>query len=179
MPLHPARDDEGADVQLDRMLATARHMLDEEFKIAERVDQKARAQITAAGAFFAVVQAVAGAVLASSTVDDTLAAALVGLGIAAVLSTTVALVRTGNAARLFTEKALPLSKLRENYLPHAAQGNPMIGRHLVDYTLGLVDERRLVNDERAEAFENASTWCLLSVLFSAVEMILAFVIRIT
>lgn len=167
------------DVELNRLLDTGRHMLDEEFKIADRIDQKGRGQVAAAGAFFAVVQTAAGAVLSSADIARGWTFALAGLAILSVGATSMALLRTGFAARLVTDRALPLDKLKGNYLPNAAAGNPLVGEFLVEYTFGLVDERRTVNDTRAAAFKTASGWCLAAVGCSALELMLALVIRIT
>ncbi len=177
-PGQPSPTDPSDGAQIAHMLDTARQMLDEEWKIADRLEQKARSQVTATGALFAVVQAAATAALGQPDAPRGLAWTLGVLAVLAAVATAVAFIRSGWSLLPTDEKALPLTKLRDNYLPHAERGEPVVGRHLVDYHFRLVSKRRSTNSDRAADVKRAAIFCLVAVILAALELVTAIVIRL-
>lgn len=99
--------------QLAILLQAASSMVDEEFRRAERLDNKARGQITIVGAFFAFVQTITAGALKSlgeseSTAPGWLAWTLFAIAAVAAILLLVALLVVGSsfAWRLRKERAL-------------------------------------------------------------------------
>src|SRR4051812_96289 len=96
-----------AERDLAQVIESARSMVAEQFQIAERLDRKARYQAGTAGAFFAVVQAVALNAITGSNLSDGWIATLATLGLPSAFLTLAAFLSASDAWRTQGEKDLP------------------------------------------------------------------------
>src|SRR5262249_17769826 len=164
-------DQPEGDDQVKYLLDSARALVDEEFRIAERLDAKGRNAAAAAGAFMAASQALAAAILTGRAHTATgVAAGIAILGIAAGSSFAAALTKTLGSWQLRREDQIPIEELRTAYLPHAMTGNPQVGRNLVEWTLLLAESRRKTNKARAENLETALMLHAITVGLAALEL---------
>lgn len=90
-----------------QVIESARSMVGEQFQIAERLDRKARYQAATAGAFFAVVQAVAINAITSAGLSKGWIATLASAAVPAGLMTVAALLAAADAWRTQLGKICP------------------------------------------------------------------------
>lgn len=176
----PVRDDGGAATQLTLLLNATTSIVDEEFKRSERLDAKSRNLITVTGAFFAVVQAVVGGLIAEALIaSDTQPASplvvwiLVAGGIATI-GLIVALIWSYEVWALREDAALKIKTIRD-YRDAALEGNPAVGAKLVDAYAKIAEDRRKVNAERADALGSAAIACGIAMALIGTELVLAFI----
>jgi hypothetical protein len=178
-----ARDQEdgaASATQLSILLASATSTIDEEFKRSERLDAKSRNQLTIAGTFFAIVQAVVigllNGLLGGDGNNDASAFVpwLAIAGGAAAIAMLVAVLVSYRAWRLRDDPALSTKTIKA-YIEAARQGNPAVGVKLVGAYADIAEGRRKNNGARAEALDDAAKACGVALLFTAVQLVLAFV----
>jgi hypothetical protein len=172
-------DGDAAATQLSILLTAATAAVDEEFRRSERLDAKSRNQVTVAGGWFAVAQAVVvglvngslgpTAAQTASTFVPWLAAAG---GIAALLTAAATLV-SYNAWRLRDDPTLGIGTIR-SYVDFARAGNPAVGVKLVSAYADIASGRRENNERRAAAVDRAAVACGLAMLVVSIELLLAF-----
>jgi hypothetical protein len=174
-------DDGGASAtQLSILLSSATSAIDEEFKRSERIDAKSRNQITIAGSFFAVVEAVVVGLINGSlggtehhaASSFVLWLAITG-GVASVAIFVAALI-SYQSWKLRDDPTLEIDTIRE-YIDYAREGSPVVGVNLVSAYADIAEGRRKNNGARADALDSAAKACAVATVFIAVELVLAFV----
>jgi len=149
-------------------------MVAEQFQIAERLDRKARFQVATAGAFFALVQALAVNTILNADLTDGWIATLGALALPPALLTIGALVATARAWQTQAEKDLPLDKLRS--LAERMQIDDELAlRELAHHYLNLVEERRLSNATREQRVRQATGATQLALFFIGAELVVLFI----
>jgi hypothetical protein len=180
MPTPPASEPGAAATQLSILLSAATAAVDEEFKRSERLDAKSRNQVTVAGTWFAVAQAVVvglvNGTLGSSATNSASAFVpwLAAMGGVAALLTAVATLVSYNAWRLRDDPALSIDTIRA-YRDFARAGNAAVGVKLVSAYADVASGRRANNAFRAKAVDRAAGFCGLAMLVVSLELLLAFV----
>ena len=165
--------------QLSILLAAATAAVDEEFRRSERLDAKSRNQVTVAGGWFAVAQAVVVGLVNGSlgpTVAHSASAFipwLAAVGGVAALSTAAATLVSYNAWRLRDDPTLGIDTIR-SYVDFARAGNPAVGVKLVSAYADVASGRRENNAKRAAAVDRAAVACGLAMLVVSIELVLAF-----
>jgi hypothetical protein len=179
----PAKEPENGGssaTQLSILLSAATAIIDEEFKRSERLDSKSRNQITLAGSFFAVVQAVVVGLINGSlgATEETPASSFVPwLGVAAVIAGIALLIAVRfsyRAWRLQDDDALSPNTI-DAYRESARQGNPAVGVKLIGAYTKIARSRRANNKVRAESLESAAIACGFVMALIGAELILSFV----
>ena len=138
---------EGTWRDISEVVEAARAMVGEQFQIAERLDRKARYQVATAGAFFAVVQAIAVNAITNASLSDGWIATLAAAAVPAALLTIGALITAASAWRTQIEADLPIADLRE-LTDRLQRGDDQALRDLAHHYLNLVDDRRAKNVTR-------------------------------
>lgn len=177
---HPAQSgSEGAcgGADLDQAIAVLRGRIDEEFRIAERLDSKTRQAFAFAAGFFAVIQTVAFGSFASSGVTTEERAVLLILVVAA----------GGFVARIAT-RALAAEELQAEIdaSPEAiakwaneAGSDPEYVRVRLVGKLSKVARSRADNNEtRSERYDDVVAASRLAMIVIGVELIWAIVARL-
>jgi len=170
-------DLEGASGEgLKQVVEAARKALDQEFQRAERYDAKSRGQMTLAGSWFAIVQAVA----AVSLRGDTSTGWAIAIAVAAVVAGFAlfsAMRRSAQVWKLRPQPAVDQQTL-EDMLLSAEREPDRFGRQLVQLYRNLLGKAQQVNSDRADAFERATGawWWALALAF--VELGIALASRI-
>lgn len=166
--------------QLSILLDTVTSIIEEEFKRSERLDAKSRNQITIAGSFFAVVQAVVIGLINGSLGGgegkpaSSFVMWLAVAGGAAGIAMLVALRFSYSAWKLRDDPALKVKTVRD-YVEFARNGNPAVGVKLIEAWTDVADGRRANNKKRAERVEEAAIVCGIAMAFIGIELVLAFV----
>jgi hypothetical protein len=175
-----ASDDGGASAtQLSILLSSATSAIDEEFKRSERLDAKSRNQVTIAGSFFTVAQAIVVGLINGSLGGSPIHQPssfipwLAAAGGVAALAMIAALIVSYEAWKLRADEALVVDTIRD-YIPPALEGNPRVGVNLVEAYADIAQQRRHNNSDRAESLERATVACGVTIAFIAVELVLAF-----
>jgi hypothetical protein len=150
------RGDESEDVK--HVLDAARAALAQEFLIAERLDSKVRGQVTLAGAWYTVVQAVAGIALRDAGLSTGWKVAiLVAAGFAG-LAVVITVVQAYGVSKLRNETDLTPQAIRD-FGEWAQSGDVDVGGTLVGYYAEILEARQRTNEQRAAAFDqSAKTW---------------------
>lgn len=171
-------DSEQRHENLGHVADAARAAIAQEFAITERLENKARAQVTMAGAWFAVAQAVSGVALGVSG----LARAWVVILGSLALSGAAVLIGLALASRgvwkLYEEKEIG-KKALEELLEMADDPNPkteMLGV-LVRQSAWTLDHRRTNNAKRAAAFLRTEIWWFLALTLALSQVLVAFLAR--
>jgi hypothetical protein len=161
---------------LEPVLSAARSALEFESQRADRLDSKARNQMTLAGSWFAVVQAVAAVVLSHRTplgwvIAIAATAALAGLALI------VAMRESTNVWKLRPQPAVTQETLED--MTAAAQTNPeTFSEQLIlqyRHILGHLQEQ---NNARANALDAATAWWWVTLGLSFTELAVALLTRI-
>lgn len=140
---------------LKHVLDIARAQLDREFQRAERLDAKARAQVTLAASWFTVAQAVAALSLRNGDVPTGwLLLILVTLGVGAVSLAGLA-VATQRVTRLQTRHDISPETL-EAMEDSAKAGEVDFAERVIETYRGILEGAQAANDRRAEALEPQS-----------------------
>jgi hypothetical protein len=178
----PTRESSGGDqgaTQLSILLSSVTAMIDEEFKRSERLDAKARNQITIAGTFFAVVQAVVvglinGSLGATETHGRSSWVWVLSIaGVIGGISVVGALYYSYRAWQLQDDSVLEAETITE-YVNQAREGNPAVGVNLIKAFSTILEDRRGKNRLRAESVESAAKACAFALAFVSIELILSF-----
>jgi len=172
-------DEAKSATQLGILLDAAVHLVDEQNRITERLDAKARNQLTIAAAFFAGVQAgvisLVGGPLGPSAGSDAspYIPYLLGVASVAVVTFIVAVLISYRTWKLRPAMVLSVKTIRD-YIPFARQGRSGVGAKIVTAYTDIVQERQRQNAERAAALRKASWACALTLVVVAAELILGF-----
>jgi hypothetical protein len=165
----------GGDAErLGRVIDSARSMVGEQFQIAERLDRKVRYQVATAGAFFAVVQAVAVNAITAGEALDGWTVTLAAFAVPSALLTVGAFAIATVAWRTQAERDLPIGELREmvDADPNTAR-DPSLD--LAFHYLNLAEERRRGNARRLEWVRRVADVTTLSIVLTGVELILLLI----
>jgi hypothetical protein len=180
IPTPSVSDAGAAATQLSILLASATAAVDEEFKRSERLDAKSRNQVTIAGTWFAVAQAVVVGLINGTLSASYMHAAssfipwLAGIGASSALLTGVATVVSYNAWRLRDDPTLAVDTIRA-YVDFARAGNAAVGVKLVGAYADIASGRRANNSKRARAVDQAAMACGLAMTVVTAELVLAMI----
>ena len=169
-PTPPAPTDE-----LGLVVEAARKAVELEFQIAERIDAKARNQMTVAGAWYALVTAIAGVALRAELDtggDDWLVASIVGFAAAAGVCLGIAMAFSYGVWRLRTEPDVEPDGLRA-MLDDARGPNVDVAEQLVEHYRALLARRRRTNKIRVRNFKRSVRWWIFGLGFALVELLVA------
>jgi hypothetical protein len=159
---------------LGQLVETSRAMVAEQFQIAERLDRKARYQVATAGAFFAVVQALAVNAIGNAGLSDGWVATLGALALPPAFLTLAALIATSHAWRTQDEKDLPLVELRA-IVDRVQRDDDLAMRELAHHYLNLVEARRGQNAAREAEVRRAAAATQLALVFIGLELLMVFI----
>lgn len=172
-------DEAKSATQLGVLLDAAAILIDEQNRIAERLEAKARSQLTIVATFFAGVQAGAIALVggalgpSGSTGASPYVPYLMGTACVAVGALAVAVLMSYRTWKLRPTRVLSTETIRD-YIEFARQGRSGVGANIVWAYTNVVDARQEQNDVRSRALEQSSWACVLVFLVVAVELILGF-----
>jgi hypothetical protein len=154
---------------LQHVIEAARDALSQEFERAERYDAKARNQMTVAGSWFAVAQAVAA--VGPNTPGEWIAGILLAAVVAAVFLI-LATIASAKVWKLRDQPAVSQETL-EDMLAAARKSANSFGEDLVRLYRHLLGHAQSRNEERAAALDGSllSWWCALG--FGFVEVCVA------
>lgn len=155
--------------QLAILLGAATAAVDEQFKRAERLDAKARGQLTIVGAFFAFVQTITAGTLRA---QDDLTWVLFAVAAVAAVCLFVALVTSSFAWKLRKERALNPDDIT-GWIPYAKAGNPQVGIKLTKELAAIYQNRLDANQSRSDDLRTATKWVLAAAAATSVELVLA------
>jgi len=158
--------------EINYVLDAARDSISQEFQIAERLDAKARGQMTLAGAWFAIVQAVAGIALRDNSLAPGWSAAVVASAGLAALSLGWAFYRHYAVWRLRNETGFNADAIH-TFGRWAADEETNLGGTLVEYYEQILGERQDRNGERVEEFDKAVPAWFLALGFTFLELMVA------
>jgi hypothetical protein len=164
----------GADKDLSQVIESARSMVGEQFQISERLDRKARYQAATAGAFFAVVQAVAINAITSAGLSSGWIVTLASVAVPAGLMTVASVLAAADAWRTQLEKDLPIPDLRA-MVDSISLGDENAGRELAHHYLNLAEKRRGGNAERIGRVKKAAAAAIISIAVTGLELIMVFI----
>jgi hypothetical protein len=162
---------------LTEVVNFARTAVEHEFQISERLDAKARGQVTLAGQWFAVVQAVSAVALGAKGVDGWL---LYAVGVTALIGGVVlafAFLQSARVWKLRDEDAVHpkgILELKERAESDEAGALAVTVQHYAS----LLQDRRRTNKLRAEALETAETLWLASMALPLVQLGFALAARL-
>jgi hypothetical protein len=163
------------DEQMRLVVDAARAAIDQEFKIAERLDAKARNQIAVGGAWYALVQA-AASIAIKNYLDHggntPLFAWVLTLAAAGAVALGFAIAYSYSVWKLRDEKEITpdgLEAMAESAKDPGANMLDLFTRH---YRFVLW-HRRQNNKDRAESFKRSIPWWALSLAFGVAELLLA------
>lgn len=139
---------------LGSVLTVGRAAIDQQFALAERLDAKARGQVTIAGAWFAVVQAVASGAFGIPRLADTwvLVITILAAGGALLLLATMAL--SANVWRLRVESEIEPDGLVMMANDARSPGVDAAGKMVAHYA-DVLEERYVNNADRARWFKRS------------------------
>jgi hypothetical protein len=166
----PSAAEDGED--LSYVLDVARDALAHEFQVSERLDAKARGQMTLAGAWFAVVQAVAGVALANSAISNAWGAAVVGSATIAAASLGWAFYCHYAVWRLRSETGFNADALHA-FGEWAADDETNLAGTLIGYYEQILSERQGRNRERVEKFDKAVPAWFFTLGLTLIELMVA------
>lgn len=163
------------DGDLGEIIESARAVVAEQFQIAERLDRKARYQVGSAGAFFAVVQAVAVNAITSNGLSGEWPTTLAIIAVPAALITVGAFLAAAEAWRTQPEGDLPLEKVRSMIGPGTPEQHRKDREWLANLYLTLAQTRRDGNALRLQNVKRTTAAALISVALTGLELVLIFV----
>jgi len=180
LPNPESGDETPSATQLGLLLTAAAGLVDEQYKIADRLDTKSRNQVAIAATFFAGVQAGVISLLngilgpeASGNSSPYVPYLAVGACLAAI-ALVVSVLLSYQAWRLRPEKAIGVKTIRD-YIPFAREGRSGVGANLVWAYTKVVEARQEQNADRAAALGRAGWACLASLMLAGTELVLAFI----
>lgn len=170
-------DPAGQGAELDQAITVLRARVDEEFKIAERLDSKARQAFALAAGFFAVIQTVTFGSFAQDEVSTPervlllLVAILAGGFLAKVAH------KVTSAEELHVESDLRPGAIVE-WANAAGPANEYVRVRLIRGLSEVAQERHDNNEKRATRYEEVVDACRWVLIFSGVELVIAIATRI-
>jgi len=158
------------------VLDSIRADVDEQFKISERLDSKARNLIAIVGAFFTVVQTLSkdAFLSAAATTDERLT--IGGLGIVAAFMIVAAIIMTAKAWQLVKEGLMP-AKHFQRIVDETYEGSTRGPRDLAALYIQVLAVRRASNATRADRLRTASGLCLAATLVALVQFVVAMIVQ--
>lgn len=165
---------EGTTGDFAQVIESARAMVGEQFQISERLDRKARYQAGTAGAFFAVVQAVAINAITNAGLSETWIVTLAALAVPAGLMTIASVLAAADAWRTQVERDLPIPDLRA-MVDGIAVGDENAPRELAHHYLNLAESRRAGNVGRVRRVKKAAAAAIISIVLTGLELIMVFI----
>jgi hypothetical protein len=165
--------------QLGILLQASVILIDEQNRVTERLESKARHQMTIAATFFAAVQAgvislVGGALgpTGSGGASPVVPYLMVTASVA-VVALAIAVLASYRTWRLRPARVLSVKTIRD-YIEFALQGRSGVSANIVWAYTNVVEARQEQNDARSISLERASWACALTFVVVAVELMLAF-----
>lgn len=156
----------------------ARAAIEQEFKIAERLDAKSRNQLAVIAGWFAVAQS-AAAIALRAAVDATdsgfLTAGLILSAVAGGVAVFVVLLLHLRAWRLHDEEDVAPEGLRE-MLSAARDPSRDFAADLIEHYADVLGTRRANNVTRSKTFDNARPWVIVAAMTTLIELGLAITI---
>lgn len=168
--------EDGEDINY--VLDVAREALSHEFEVSERLDAKARGQMTLAGAWFAIVQAVAGIALRDGAISDAWGAAVVGTAVLAAIALGWAFYRHYAVWKLRDETGFNADALHA-FGEWAADNETNLGSTLIGYYEQILSERQGRNRERVAEFDKAVPAWFFALGLTLVELMVALLAAIS
>jgi hypothetical protein len=169
-------DAEALSGDLKRVLEIGDSAVAHQFQVSERLDAKARGQVTIAATWFAVTQAVAGVAYAAQPGNLWLA-----LLLAATFWGGVALAVTFYFSYLVwkprKERELTHSGFRK-LANDALSGDPALTDEIVTFYQHIIGHRRKSNGERVEQLKRAQVAWSFAMAFTFAELIIALLTRV-
>lgn len=162
---------------LSEVVSVARGAVEQEFQVSERLDAKARGQVTLAGQWFAVVQAVSAVAFAAAGVEGWL---LLGIGATAVAGGTLLAVTFWHSSKVWKvreEDAVHphgLLELKRRATSDEAGALEVVVQHYAS----LLQSRRRTNKLRADALEEAEGIWLWAMGLPLAQLVLALAARL-
>jgi hypothetical protein len=142
------------DENLAEVLSLARSALDQEFAVTERLDSKARGQITLAGQWFAVAQAVSAIAFSASHSRHWLLVAIGGIALLGGILLACLFFLSASVWRLRREPAVsPRALLDMKQTAYDPESD--LQAALIDHYASMLQDRRLTNRARADALSRA------------------------
>jgi hypothetical protein len=197
-PLPAIRNDEGK--QLAVLLETARALVAEEFQRSERLDAKARHQLTVVGALFAVVMATTAGVLnallsvgagshrgvlgvlldgsVTATVAPWVYPTLGAFALASIVCLLFALLASARVWRTREQDALDPATIKE-YVAYAERANLGVSKRLIEAYADILADRREKNKQRKDHLRTASFLAVLAGVASLALLAAVFIALIT
>lgn len=166
----------GAHDDLKQVLDTARGLVDQEFQITQRLDDKARNQASLAGAWFAVVQVAAGFALGVRDLHWVWLAAIIAAAVLAAFGLAALLFVSRTVWAIRDEQEVVPSAL-DSMMREADEPDADVVRSLVRQAQWTLASRRKNNHDRAEALKTAEWIWLAALGMGLVELLLSFLAR--
>lgn len=167
----------GGGADLDQAITVLRARIDEEFRVTERLDSKARQAFALAAGFFAVVQTVAFGGFAERTVNgDEKVALLLAAVVAGVLLVRVAL-RLANSEELLEEADVKPQAIVK-WCNEAGNDREYVPVRLVTELARMADTRAKNNATRSGRYDQAAAATRLALIFAGMELLTAIVVRL-
>ena len=163
--------------EMNFVLDAGRDALAQEFQVAERLDSKARGQMTFAGAWFAIVQAVAGVAL-RDPLSTGWSAAVVGSAATAAVALAWCFYRHHEVWKLRPETGFNSDAIHA-FGEWAADKHTDLAGTLVGYYERILRERQKQNSARATAFDEAGGAWFLAIGLTLIELMVALVAAVT
>jgi hypothetical protein len=166
---------DGDDLRL--VVDAAREAVSHEFEIAERLDAKARNQMTMAGTWYAIVSTVAAVALRAqveSGANDWLFAVVVALAVFGGACLIFTMFLSYRVWRLQKETLITHEGLSE-MLADAHRPDVDVAEKLVEHYRALLAPSRANNKIRSETFKRAVPWWTASLIFGFVELVFSLI----
>jgi hypothetical protein len=168
----PARPPGASRSDLDLAVAVLRARVDEEFKIAERLDTKSRQAFALAAGFFVIAQTLAF----GSGVDGNERYIVGALALIAAVVLVVAGHRLADAEETRRETDIKPDMIVE--WCNTATDDDYVVVNVVSNMRDVANDRHANNDERKRLYDRVASATRWSLIWTAVELVVAIVVRI-
>jgi hypothetical protein len=171
-----AEEDQLTD-SLKEVVSLARGAIEQEFQISERLDAKARSQVTLAGQWFAVVQAVSAVAFAAKGVEGWLLYTVGGTAIVGGALLALVFIESAKVWRIRPEGAVSpqgILDLKET----AKAGDVEALDDSITHYASILQDRRRTNKLRADALEDAEVLWFLAMAAPLVQLAFALAARL-
>jgi uncharacterized protein YneF (UPF0154 family) len=157
------------DADLTEVLRLARAAMDQEFEVTDRLDRKARGQLTLAGQWFAIVQAVSGIAWAASKAEQWL---LICIGAIALLGGVLLGVMFTLSANVWKIRDEPAVSPKALLAMTAMADDPEkdLQQAMVQHYASMLQDRRRNNAERADALHKSERFWRAVMVVPLVEL---------
>jgi hypothetical protein len=175
-PQGGAVESAGSDLDLQLAINALRARVDEEFRVAERLDSKQRQAFGLAAALFAVAQTVAFGSFESGSLDGAKRAIIVAAAVVAALVLVIVMHRLRNAEDLHDE---------DDVLPEAivdwcneADADGYVAVRLIREFSEVARRRAASNKVRSDAYDRVAEAARWSLIATGTELLIAVLLRI-